>query len=801
VLPSASQKPRQAPAHHPPAAAAKPGRSAPAARTTPARAAEPAERTAPAAPAEGTAPAAPVASSIASLSESGGFRLDNVSLTEMIDILARRLKINYILDPRVKGAVTVKTYGEVRPTDLMQLLQTILRINGATLVQVGDLYRIVPVDLSSSLPMSPVVNGKDLPGDDRPVLNLVFLKYATVDELAKLLQPFLGEGAKATTYAPANLLLLMDNARNMKRTMELIALFDSDTFAGQRVKLLQVTNGRPSDVAKELDAVFKAYSLSEKNSAVKFLPIDRISTIIAVAPNPGIFVEVDNWLKKLDVKAKSAGAVENFVYRLKYGRAETVAMAITSLYMGNPYAMIGLAGNMYGGGRGYGMGGGYGGNVGGMYGGGGGMYGGMYGGGYGGMGGGYGGMGGGYGGMGGGYGGMGGGYGGMGGGYGGMGGGYGGMGGGYGGMGGGYGGAGMYAPQSPAYYTPPAGLSTTPNATGATATGTDMTGSYLGAGAEAAAMQRRIPIVIPNPFDNTLLVQATPQEWDQISRLLEQLDIAPRQVLIEAKIYEVSLNGAFASGIAAYLRNINDTSTTGTTTGTGTTGPSLSRALLADASGGGLNLTAGMLVGQSRQLLGILHAEESADRARIISEPSLIATDSIPATINVGEDVPTLASQAVSGVQQSGNSLFANTVNTRNSGVTMSILARVNSSGVVTMVINQEVSKPVAPPATASIQSPSFSTRNVQTQITVQDGDTIAIGGIIQESDTLSTAGIPLLHRIPILGAAFGNKTATKARTEMVIFFTPRVIYDTNQLADATEELTSRVKHLRQILK
>jgi general secretion pathway protein D len=151
-------------------------------------------------------------------------------------------------------------------------------------------------------------------------------------------------------------------------------------------------------------------------------------------------------------------------------------------------------------------------------------------------------------------------------------------------------------------------------------------------------------------------------------------------------------------------------------------------------------------------------------------------------------------------VQQGGNSLFANTISNRNTGVTLNITARVNSSGVVTMVINQEVSAPQAPEA-EGIQSPSFSKRSVQTQVTVQDGDTIAIGGIIQESDTLSSAGVPLLHRIPILGGAFGNKSQSKARTELIIFLTPRVIYDTNQIAEATDELSGRLKRLKGTIK
>ena len=267
-----------------------------------------------------TAPPQAAPAAAPRLTDSGAFMLPNASLVEMIDILAKRLKINYIKDPAVQGSVTIYTYGEVKPVDEMQLLETILRINGATIVKVGDLYRIVPVNKVSQLPLSPAVNAdpKTLPDDERMILNLVFLKYATALETAKLMQPFLGEGGTATPYEPANLLIIQDNGRSMKRYMELLALFDSDTFAGQRVRLFDVENSRPSDLQKELDSVFKAYSLSEKAASVKFIPVDRINTIIAVAPNPGIFIQVEEWIKKLDIAVKSsAGSVNTYVYRLK----------------------------------------------------------------------------------------------------------------------------------------------------------------------------------------------------------------------------------------------------------------------------------------------------------------------------------------------------------------------------------------------------------------------------------------------------------------------------------------------------
>ena len=688
-------------------------------------------------------PAAQTAPVQAEPAPGGGFvlNLQNASLTDVIDVLARRLKINYILDPRVKGTVTLNTYGELRAVDVRPLLETILRINGAAMVQVGEFYRIVPAGDVPRLPLAPQTDIKTFPEDERMLMNLVFLKYATVGELTKLLQPFLGEGAVVTSYDPANLLIILDNARNMRRTMELIALFDSDTFATQRVRLFETKHSRPSDIAKELENIFKSISLAEKTSPVRFMPLDRINTIIAVAPNPGVFEQVEKWLAKLDIPVKvTAGAVDNYVYRVRYGRAETLAQAIMMLYMGMTY---GFGYGMFGlgfGGLGYGMG---------------------YGG-----------------------------YGGYGMGYGGYGMGYGAYGMGYGAMMPGYGAPGVYMPGQPATVLTPTGpVATTPGVQPQT----DITGTYLGAAAAQAQTAARVPRVVPNPFDNTLLIQATPQEYEQILKLLRELDVPPRQVLVEAKIYEVSLTGSFASGVMAYLQ----------TRGGGDVGKAKlgSRTFQAAASGDGTQMTAGLLVGRSRELLAFLTAQEATGRARVISAPSVIATDSIPASINVGTEVPTLAAQAVSPIQSGGSSLFTNSIVNRQSGVTLNVMARVNPTGIVTLVINQEVSAPQPPAATAAIQSPSFSKRSVQTQVTVNDGDTIAIGGIIQESDTQSSQGVPVLHRLPIVGNLFGNRSTTKERTELIVFMTPRVIYDTTEIVEASEELKMRLRGLRKLIK
>jgi len=715
----------------------------------------PPSQTAPAQPVPAQ-PAPPAPAKPAALPTTGALNLNNASLIEVIDILARDLKINYILDPRVGGkGVTINTYGELKTTDIRQILETILRMNGAAMVQVGDLYRIVPIAAAPQVPVEPRLNGKDLPNDEQTVLNLVFLKYATAPELSKLLEPFLGESGKLMSYDPANLLLILDNGRNMRRTMELIAMFDSETLAGQRVRQFDVTNGKPSDIAKELENIFKAFALSEKSSSIKFMPIDRINMIIAVAPNPGIFTRVEEWLKKLDVPVKvTAGSIDNYVLRIKYQRADIVAMAIMQLY-GAPMGM--------------GMGGGYGAGYGGFGGGGASPFG-MMGGGGAGMGG---------------YG-MGG-YGG-GGGYG-MGG-----GGGYGMGGGAYPGA--YGAGAPGYGSSPVagalpGQGVTPGTISTPLGGAgDQTGNYLGMGMGGFNYPVH-PRVIPNPLDNTLLIQATPQEWEQIKNLVQQIDVPPRQVLIEAKVYEIDLTGALSAGVEAYIQK---------------RGPSSDRAWSGNSNlnfSPGLNLSAGLLVGQARELLSFLQATETTTKAKVISAPSIIATDSMEASINVGQSVPTLSSVAASGVQVGGTTQFANNISNVDTGVKLTITPRINPSGVVTMKIDQDVSAPTAPPTGVNVpgNTPSFSQRNVKTQVTVQDGDTISIGGIIQDSDSTTSSGIPFLHRLPVVGFVFGNKSRSTSRTELIVFLTPHVIYDTNQLAEATEELKTGMKRVGRMMK
>ena len=141
---------------------------------------------------------------------------------------------------------------------------------------------------------------------------------------------------------------------------------------------------------------------------------------------------------------------------------------------------------------------------------------------------------------------------------------------------------------------------------------------------------QRIPHIIPNPFDNTLIIKGSAQEIEQIKDLLRQLDVAPRQILIDAKIYEVDLTGQFSAGVESAL----------TAKGTNPNG------VTASMGAAGAVLTLGEVVLHSKQLFATLNLQENKGRSRVVSAPSTIATDSGPATMNVGDQVPVATSQA-----------------------------------------------------------------------------------------------------------------------------------------------------------
>jgi general secretion pathway protein D len=168
----------------------------------------------------------------------------------------------------------------------------------------------------------------------------------------------------------------------------------------------------------------------------------------------------------------------------------------------------------------------------------------------------------------------------------------------------------------------------------------------------------------------------------------------------------------------------------------------------------------------------------------------------------VGESVPVLTSQGLAqGGQIAGNSLYTSTVNNVDTGIILSVTPRITSTGLVSLQINQEISNEVPPAAGSSIQSPSFTKRTVSTHAVAQDGQTIALGGLISYSYNRIVNRIPLLGDIPGVGALFGSTYYTSTETELIVLLTPHIISTLPSAISATRELEDELNDLRRDFK
>ncbi len=199
------------------------------------------------------------------------------------------------------------------------------------------------------------------------------------------------------------------------------------------------------------------------------------------------------------------------------------------------------------------------------------------------------------------------------------------------------------------------------------------------------------------------------------------------------------------------------------------------------------------VAGRGNTIRAFISALATDNRAKILSSPSVLATDNRPARIQVGREIPVLSSQSQSTV---GDSPIVNSVQYRNTGVILTIIPQVNSQGLVHLQVKQEVSD-VGAPSFGNTNSPSFTTRDAETTAVVQDGDTLAIGGIISDTTRRDRAGIPYLMDLPVVGRLFGTTNDTTDRTELVMLITPHVVRNRDEAQVVTEAFKDKVYGVR----
>lgn len=290
--------------------------------------------------------------------------------------------------------------------------------------------------------------------------------------------------------------------------------------------------------------------------------------------------------------------------------------------------------------------------------------------------------------------------------------------------------------------------------------------------------------VIADEVSNALIIRASAQDFQQIRKVLERLDSVPRQVLIQVMVAEVTLTDTLQYGVEWWMKSaLSHNGKTwpgfvgleGALAPRATSASGATPAVLGNSSG--LNYA---VFGSAGQVIGMLNLLGQDTDVNILSTPHVLASDGKIAKVEVGNEIPVIT-QTVStpstGTLLGGSSFStSNSVQYRPTGILLEVKPNITSSGNVSLSIAQEVSSIGNPVSTGGSQYPSFSKRKVTTDITVEDGKTIMLAGLIQNKNNNEAVGLPGIKDIPILGGLFGSTKKVNEKTELLITITPYIV-------------------------
>jgi general secretion pathway protein D len=639
-------------------------------------------------------------------------------------ILGTILRVNYTIDPAVRGTATLHTVRPLTRSELVPTLEALLAPNGAALVTNGSLYRVVPAAQA-------VTTAASSPGAAGAVV--VPLRYASAEDLAKILQPYVGDGGKIAADPGPNALLVAGEPQAREGLIGLIQAFDVDVLARQSYALLPVSAGDVKDFASAMQDAFRGQNGGALAGLVRVIPLSRINAVLVVSPQQR-YIDAARRVYALIDRGRRQTLRTWHVYYLQNSHSEDVAYVLQQAFTpGNVTAQptsqtrsqsggstLGQPGGGIGGGGAGGFGGGAPGSLGRSS-----LSGGISGGG------------------------------------------------GLGQIGGTQQGGlfanGGQAQQQQQQQQPAGGAN-------------PLLGGLEPGGAEQNTDSLR---VIPDDQNNAVLVYGTEREVGTMEAMLRKIDILPLQVRIDAVIAEVTLNDQLQYGTQFFFKagGLNGI----LNTGSATTTP-------ASASAATLNLSfPGFFLGGNGAggAPFAIQALQQVTTVHVLSSPELLVLDNQPARLQVGAVVPYLSQTSQSQIVS--NAPIVNSVNYQQTGVIMEVTPRVNSGGLVTLDIMQDVSSVATGITTPGISSPTFDERNVNSRVVVQDGQTVGLAGLITDSATLGNQGIPWLKDVPILGLLAGNQKNQRQRTELLVMITPHVIHDQRDARALTNDLREQL--------
>jgi general secretion pathway protein D len=609
------------------------------------------------------------------------FNFDNAELAEVIRAIADLLHINYLIDPKVGGKVTIHTAGSLDRDELFPIFYQILEVNGLTALKQGNLYKIMPAKDAMRMPIPPKSGreGKKAdPGEDI-IIQIIPLNSISADEMSKILTSFVSSDGVIVAHTESNMLLVVDRADNISKILRLVNTFDANVFERVNYRFYPLQYGDVKSLSDIMNQMLVAYGSAFKTN-MAFIPIERLNTLLVVGTNPNAFDEISDFVNNYDVPSQNAEPTL-YVYPVKNGQAADIADLLNDIFQGKKEAKkdkktsssadrnpLGKTAKMEKKEKEY------------------------------------------------------------------------------------------EASQSSQPAQPlasPAGNSEVSVGTG--------------------GLKSEVKITA-DEYRNSLIIQASPADYQVIKNLMVELDVLPRQVLIEATIAEITLDDKTELGVEwAYKK------------GEGSLTTSL---LSANAGRNGLTFT----IGDATQWTATMTALAAQNKVNILSSPSVLASNGLPASIDISTEIPVATSSYE--YTSTEDPVFSSDIEYRDTGVMLTVTPHINELGLVTMDIDQEVSEQADNVQVGEQNYPSFFKRSAQTTLTVQSGQTIVIGGLIKETKTDGAAGIPWLVSVPVLNFLFGKTADTTSKTELIIMISPYVIAQLDEVEAVSMEFKSKLKML-----
>ncbi|WP_426701220.1 type II secretion system secretin GspD [Rhodanobacter sp. Col0626] len=682
------------------------------------------------------------------------FNFENQPVQAVVKaILGDLLKKNYTIVPGVQGNISFSTSEPVDSSQALPILETLLSWTHNALVQRDGGYVVVPEKDAVAGNLVPSLGAAAPQGGMQA--RLFPLRYISATEMQKLIKPFARTDSVLLVDPARNLLVMSGTPQELVNYQSMVRTFDVDWLRGMSVGVFNLQYANVGELMPKLDGMFGTHGDTPLAGMLRFIPIERTNAIVVISTQPEYLQEVGDWITKIDRGGGNEPRL--FVYDVRNIKASDLAKYLAQIYT-NGAGSGGDSGGQVGPGLSGGTlgsadnsnGTGNMGSTAGSFG----SFGGSAGGGT------------------------------------------------SGGLGsssglGGSSGFGASSGSRDGSASSTGGLGG--NSSGIGGGTSNGAGGIGGNGSNAPSDQQysssdgsvRISSVDNN---NQLLVRARPSQWEEIKSAIGKLDNVPLQVQIETRIMEVTLKGELQFGVQWYLDGLTG-STFNANGSVNTLGQPYRHRQVGLGNGGNAYNTADSLFYSfiNSKMQVALSALETSGNTKTLSAPSMVVLNNQKAHIQVGNQIP-VNQTSIIGIGTGTADTTASNVTYLPTGVILDVQPRVNPGGLVYLNVEQQVSSTLGLPNSQG--NYTIAQRAVGTQVAVQSGQTVLLGGLIQQDESNSDNGIPGLNRVPILGRLFGTTDRSRNRTELIVLITPRVIRGGEDAKRITDDYQDRFESL-----